>query len=96
MAEEFDMKQRRMECEYLELRRQEEREEDRKEREQEREDERLRREEERKRREEEREDEKRRRDDMREQMNSFLQFAVTGMMAFMGAKVANNSKKSDE
>jgi hypothetical protein len=29
---------------------------------------------------------------MREQMNSFLQFAVTGMMAFMGAKVA---KKDD-
>jgi hypothetical protein len=95
MAEEFDMKQRRMEREYLELRRQEEREEDRKRREQEREDERLRREDERKRREEEREDEKRRRDDMREQMNSFLQFAVTGMMAFMGAKVANQSKKDE-
>jgi hypothetical protein len=32
---------------------------------------------------------------MREQMNSFLQFAVTGMMAFMGAKVANQSKKDE-
>jgi hypothetical protein len=96
MAEEFDMKQRRMEREYLELRRQEEREEDRKKREQEREDERLSRKEERKQREEEREDEKRRRDDMREQMNSFLQFEGTGMMAFMGAEVVNNSKNSDE
>jgi hypothetical protein len=29
-------------------------------------------------------------------MNSFLQFAVTGMMAFVGAKVGNKSKKDDE
>jgi hypothetical protein len=44
------------------------------------------------RQEEEHKDEKRRCDDMREQMNSFLQFAVTSMMTFMGAKVAKKKR----
>jgi hypothetical protein len=94
MAEDFEMKQCGLEHEYLELRHQEERDEERKGRElerdeerkkqeQDREDNKIHREEERRRREEERrEDEKRRRDDMREQMNSFLQFAVTSMIYF--------------
>jgi hypothetical protein len=74
MAEKYEWKQRRMEWDFLEQQRREEREEDRM-----------------MRWEEELHEIKLKESRQQQQMNNFLQFAMTGMMAFMGVKLSINT-----